>query len=1454
MAGAQVEERELLPEVVTDSLGFKTLSGEKRARVCEQWPTTSFPPPYSSLLSIASARGLYAAGGPSAVSIGRTQDVRDTLYKKEGEDVRECAPLVTIRCKRPAHVAFASDESCLVVAEEESTQLEAYSTAALASRQVQKAVTINTNAPLRAVAPNPSPAEARYFAVINTNGQLLIADLAAGELVQQSGTPILLNSASCVTWSNKGKQVMVGRGDGTATQMKPDGSVVATMARPDSLPSGCHVEQIAWIDNDLFYLAYSPSDASADETESHHYIVTTNKPRSQFSFRKTGMDLAFAMVPRHPTHFFVQRLRSFKPAMDEMLIINNSVAPDTAVLARSSQPLSETDPQPADSFAMVDFLDEALRASLPAPADGNGDATAIGSALDLSDQAPITNPISSDPDIAETKGPIPQLAVLSHEGVLKVWSIIYNASVVAGETYQGITEVASMRETLQGAPEPQSKEEEMESSTTLPAETPTSTNGIGAPSATSSAFAQPSTTFGQAGGFGAGSAFQKSTFASTTSSWANTGFGNKTQSNTTSNGSAFGQPAFGGMSALGASSNAAKPAFGSSGFGGSVGQPSLGSTGLGQKPAAPAFGATGFGGNANANSPFTGATASAASPFSKAAQGATSGFGAFATQNGFGTSGKPQNSESPFAVKPTHENVFGEPFASGFGKAAPSSSNLFGQASGSSAFGKPEESSMFGTQNTGNKGTFGGDGSAFKIGSSFTRDTTSSKDENINDDKDDSGAEFGFGGMGGLFGKEAKKPAQPVSKEEDMDEAEEEQVPAPSSKPIQETPPSTMSQPKTTPAPHINSLFGPPTAQSTTPETQKKESTSWSFGNLPSTTPKDTPAPSKFMFGTKPIADETPAMVEKSEPNTAFEFPPPKTVQHAVSGKEDIETSAPLPPDPFSKTSFQAGDTSASSDASAVRDSQDEASADNPPPTNKKMTSSLTGIESDLPESVDDDDDLPSDFEGSGEDVTGDISPAEDEEEESDKSGSIEHVEKPIESPESSFAGQSPEDSPAGSLFNSIPRPTISKPPVPLFGEVPSKVPIFAPPQPKQQEEVRSPSPVRPVARATSRLSRSPERSFSAPAHGRNLLAQKKVEHAQSSMAIEAARQRELEMAKEQGRLEAAQQAKAEAERLELEPLEDDEEEVLRNELEKPVEPSENLDPFMPGEPGKLLVEGPNARTDRPAQIERLHQDINSMIVTLGINARSLSSFMIHQAGQDAQQDWAQVLSSETPNDALNEEWYLGDIVTLDAGVTHLDGTISKLEISDVVGKLEACYNLLSGAVTELKARITQLRRTTSARADSRNAANAPLSAEQASIQQDLRKSSALVTSTLSQVEDNLVVLRAKLAETAPVDNGTSKDSYGFTSKAQRKPTVEAVMNTVAKMTAMAEKKSADVDVLEAQLKKLGIESKSLVVVEPCTPSPKGYHVHPTTPGSGKSVYHTPGSKKGTPASSTEMI
>ena len=1423
-AGVQVVDGPELQDIQTDQLGFCAINGDTKIRLLPNpWPSDNLPPPTSSLLAVASTKGLIAAAGPDTLVLAQTSTVRNAFHAPQAgaDSVKPVQPEVSISMPRLSHIAFSADESVLVASSEQRGGIAAYEISQLTSGNTNPAMELSTNnSKLRALVANPAPEYAHLFAAVTINGELLIADLNLKALIQGPTGPVIKSGVSCVSWSNKGKALVAGLGDGTATQLKADGSVMAEIPKSTSIPAHVHVSAMSWLENDTFFVVYTPNSVPGDDDliPPSEYWIISRAQKTIFTFQRLPEVCGTWGMRRMPSFHYTSRLRNFPPHIVDLLIVASTTSNDFGLISKATKPLSVDEVVPG-SYAFTQIGDDTRRAALPLSQVDSQDTSPIGVGLDLSSTEEVVNPIPSDPEIRQSSTPLPNYLVLNNEGILASWWVVYNDSIREKTMFSGLAAASGIQQTSVQSPGP--------SRDATPAQpAPAATGGFGAPGfGSSTPFAKPSAaafpTPAASAGFGGGTtpAFgQSSSLGGVKASWATTGFSGTPTPQAAAVG--FGQPAFGSATPIGAGS--AAPTFG-------------GPSALGSRPSpfggagTPAFGQTGGLG--------TFGTASSASPFSAGASKA-SGFASFAgNSNTSGFAAAKADGESPFG-KTSSSNTFGgaSPFAS--------------KADGSSAFGQAKPFSGLNS------------GAAFKIESSFKGDGTAKDDL----PKPSNLGAFGFGGNFGDMLGEPKKVTSPthdkeaemggdsdaksnsdISVKDDASESAEEELGGPSNAPSLVTPPSTLNQFKATPAPPLSNLFGNRSqAQNTTPQAQPSTHTSFSFGGLASTTPKEKPATKGKASQEDPLfdLDQTPKQSVKKEketvevqtetpdqsPEKAEDTPHIKAEPPSDDETTDLQNvpEAPLPPDPTSKASYSIGNTSASSERSrTISDGDAPLPPDFLPPSNGKQDSGA-------PEGPEDDGEFSSDFEGSGEDVTQDISPID--------GASAENTGQVQMSPESSFgrAGdKSSEESPTGGLFTKVTAGNqLQKSSRALFGEVGSG-PVFAPPTTNTQASPRSPSPVRKTFQQNL-LRPEAARSVSAPSKPASAIEQRRAQLGHSGLSEQAfpPQNSSATRVQAQARVLAEAKAKADAEAAELE---DDEDERLRQELAQPVTPSQDLAAFVPFQQSHSEEA---SKAGIPGQIERLYQDINSMIDTLGINARSLSSFMLYQQCQEENDDWPDVLTSGTPLDALNDEWVAGDITRLHEGTSVLDAELIARKPIDVGSKLQQCQELLSRDLPYLRTISSAVRRTLDSQAGSEINHSAPLSAEQASIQHDLRKATTHIQMKLSEAEEVLSVLRAKLAESAP-----KKENGLVQAASHRKPTVEAVISTIAKMTAMAETKSTEIDVLEVKLKKLGLLPSDQALAGPeSTPErlmsnmrlSNGYR----TPGSSSSsVYHTPDSK-----------
>ncbi|GAB1194938.1 hypothetical protein APSETT444_004190 [Aspergillus pseudonomiae] len=1351
-----------LPDVYAEEVGFKGVSSDSNVRLLPTpWPEDALPAPSSSLLAIAPTKGVIVGAGPDSLAIASSSAIRKAISAptEDKAKTKPFQPQATIPLPaRPTHIAFTSGDDALVLATENCSQLVVYETTSLSTGNAQPALSIPANgATFRSLAPNPAPpsdeAHSSLVALVTTNGELLVANLKAGNLVSGPNGNVLKTGVSSVCWSNKGKQLVAGLADGTGYQMTPD------------------VSSIAWLENDIFLMVYTPNDAEDEsgQTPSSSYYVITRRKQAPFLIQKLPELCIPFGVKRAPAYQFIARLRDYKPHLKDVLIVSSTASTDVGLVTRSEQPLASDDAAKAtiNLFTTTELNDDTKRASPPLT-DSGEETSVIGLGIDLSSTEIVVSPIAGE-DISESSTPLPNLLLLNNEGILCSWWFIYSESIRQKLPYHGLASVAQSQPQQQAQPQP-------------PKQPAFGQSGFGSPSALGapSPFGKPSAT---------------PAFGSTST------LGSRSQPT-------FGAPSFGAPSQIGSQ---ASPSFGTPSTinrgASQFGKSSFGSMGTPSAFGQPSTPGKGFG------------------SFSVGTPGATSGggFGSFASSGGFaGLAASKPAGESPFA-KTTGESPFSKP---------PGPSVFGSQANTSTTFGSQKAEPA--------KNPFGLPADGFKLEPSFKGDGTA-----VNDGPK---PEKPSSGLFGSFDEMVSTPTKASPPTESMDDMEDEPTSSQQEKPEANKPaPSLFGAPTKFNTPAPSSLFGTLNKpQQPFGAAQTNKSPFSILGN----------SEKQASIPLSPPSDKTPVA-----------SPPLKKEDLADDQKTpDASEEPPLPPDPTSKASYGPGDTSASSHVSqsSIDDaplppdfttqpkSTPQDNGGEPPlppdftlkskkeepedakPEEAPLPPDFTAVKpspapADIPAPIPDDSEAEgdesekelsdvedeSDFGDSGEDVAD----AEQQEEESE-------VETPEISPESSFGAGFSSKASAGGLFAGVSQPSqaSNQPSRQLFGEVRKP---FLPPAPSANREFpRSPSPVRNGA---------PRSLFKPQAPGSTLAARK------ASLSDLAKREIQLRQHSAQAIEEAQAQQKLEARRQQEETLslsDDDEDERLRADLARPIEPVPTLDPFLPHQD----YTGQTSKPGIPGQIERLYRDINSMVDTLGINARSLSAFLMYQQSS-SNSDWVNMLQGDNPTDLLDEKLRLSEIEQLDDALVMLAGELEKQRVQGVEKKLEDCRELLSKDILTLRGQCASIRKALDAHTDSAAIVSAPLSSEQANLQQDLRTTSTDIQARLADLESAVSLLRAKIAE-APRSDSTSRQSV-------KRPTVEAVTSTISTMMNMAESKSSDIDFLEVQLKKLGIDTTTSPASRegsPFTTPKKSAGRLPTTPGSRGSIdgpvsaYHTPDS------------
>ncbi len=191
---------------------------------------------------VVSQKGLVAAAGPDAIIVATTESVRKSFEGPDSGDgnLKPFQPELKLPMPmRVSQLAFSADESYLVLSAETGGGLAVYEVQALLQGSTQSTFELSTNGQaLRALVPNPTPEKGELFAMMTTDGNLMIANLKERNFISGPSGQVLKDGVSCISWSTKGKQLVAGLGNGTAYQMTPEGEGKAEIPRPPNVNMG----------------------------------------------------------------------------------------------------------------------------------------------------------------------------------------------------------------------------------------------------------------------------------------------------------------------------------------------------------------------------------------------------------------------------------------------------------------------------------------------------------------------------------------------------------------------------------------------------------------------------------------------------------------------------------------------------------------------------------------------------------------------------------------------------------------------------------------------------------------------------------------------------------------------------------------------------------------------------------------------------------------------------------------------------------------------------------------------------------------------------------------------------------------------------------------------------------------------------------------------------------------
>ena len=526
----------------------------------------------TNMFCVASSQRLAAASTRNGINIYDLHVLRNTFTQAE----RNASPSPPVLCTLPLQpgtgdvlfVMFGNSDSLLLAATSHGLILIWETMSLRSSPPAPRTVAPPRHDASRVhmIAPNPGDKSSLCAVVYgmdllsHENGSAHMLDLLKGEWVNI----LPAHNVTSVSWSARGKQLVLGVKTGEIIQFTPEGDFKAVLPPPES-DRPLYVEDVQWLENHVFLVTYNTCSSTPEPEPIHEnevYVLYRDAKSNSLTFAAFPYDVSPPFGDRTRWGYrYTCMLRDWSP-MKHFVFMTCSASTDVGVLGFK------------DGWKAL-VLEETSRPVLPfLSGDDFCDSSPMALALDLTAEDPVPDPNAAEKgeDPSATLPATPILYIYTNDGVLLGYHVIYTETdkpypgMITG---QGAISHSPNASTNVSASIPPAFAESVHGSTT-PNRTPTfgSTSAFGAVSqpafGSTSAFGQQSS-FGSA--FSNGSPFSKFSASGATAFGGGNALGQKQmpasgQSTQPPSGPAPGQssePAFGSTSAFG---QLQKPTFG----------------------------------------------------------------------------------------------------------------------------------------------------------------------------------------------------------------------------------------------------------------------------------------------------------------------------------------------------------------------------------------------------------------------------------------------------------------------------------------------------------------------------------------------------------------------------------------------------------------------------------------------------------------------------------------------------------------------------------------------------------------------------------------------------------------------------------------------------------------------------------------------------------------------------